>query len=115
MVNTSAGWIEIDFADDQRVARIFRLDEMGWAEHESEWNDFDNDLATAVEGLGVPSEGAHALAEQTEQEWLRRGGVSESSSPWWQWPALAAILLATVGVWLVGVGLLVWLVIRLVG
>jgi hypothetical protein len=115
LVSTSVGWIEIDFAEDQRFASLFRLDESGWAEHQFEWNDFDNDLATAIEGLGVPSEEAQALATQSEAEWLRRGGVPQSPSPWWEGPAFAAILLATLGVWLAGVGLLIWLLVGFVG
>ena len=87
------GWIEIDFAEDQRFASLFRLDESGWAEHEFEWNDFDNDLATAIEGLGVPSDEAQALATQSEEECdgveshtLRLRGGSGLPSPQSSWP-----------------------------
>jgi hypothetical protein len=115
LVNTSVGWIEIAFADGMRLATLLRLDGSGWVVSESGWGEYGDDLATGIEGLGVPVEEAQEIAEQLEGEWLRRGGAPQPPSPWWEGPALAAVLLATVGVWIAGVWVLIGLLVRLIG
>ena len=80
---------------------------------EDEWDDLDYGLADAIAHLGVPEAEALAIAEQTEAEWLARGGIPPGDPPW-DGLALVGVLIATVGVWLAGVAFLVWLVVRLV-
>ena len=114
LVETSVGLIAIDLSDEQRFASLLRVDGDGWVVTESDWDDRDDELGVAIEALGVPATEAQRIGEQTEQEWLARGGVAPSAWRWWEWPVLASILIATVGVWLAGVGFLIWLLFGLV-
>ena len=114
MVSTSVGWIEISFSDDQRFASLSRLDDSGWVAQETEWQDADCELADALEDLGIPSQEARTLAEQTEEQWLTRGGEGpQERMPPSAFIVIGAILVATVGVWLAGVAFLIWLLVRL--
>jgi hypothetical protein len=112
LVNTSAGWIEIAFSDDQRYASLLLVDPAGWVVGEDEWDDWDRTLTEALAGLGVPEVEARDLAEQTEREWLARGGVAPRESPWWDGIAMLGVLLGTIGVWLAGLVFLLVLVAR---
>ncbi len=114
LIESSIGWIEITFSDEQRYASLSRLDGAGWVTAEYDWDGYDSTLSDAFEGLGVPTEEAHRIAGQTEEQWLQRGEIAPPKPlGWWGLSLLGAILIATVGVWLAGVGFLVWLAIRL--
>src|SRR5947207_2866974 len=115
LVQTSEGWLDVTFSEEQRFASLALLDDAGWVVREDEWNDLDYGLADAIAHLGVPESEAVAIAEQTEAEWLTRGGIPPGDLPRWEGLALVVgVLIATVGVWLAGVAFLVWLVVRLV-
>jgi len=114
LVDSSVGVIAVDFSDEQRFASLLRVDGDGWVVAESDWDENDYELAVAIEALGVPAAEAQRIAQQTEQEWRARGGVAPSAWRWWEWPVLASILIATVGVWLAGVGFLIWLLFELI-
>jgi hypothetical protein len=118
LLHTSVGVVEVHLAKGWASHPIVLYDEDGWerkdftpdVEGEFEWT-----LETLAEKLievGVPADEAKATAERVWSEWLARGGgpMSRAENIAGGFGAVV-LLIVLVGVWLVGFGFLVWLVV----
>jgi hypothetical protein len=106
-VKTPTGWIDVELPPGEVTLRITGFDEDGSVTREVEGRWYTaSHLAMFLADFDV--EDADALAEDLAQE------SRHESTDWFSGGCLRGLLavLATFGVWLVGLGFLVWLLVR---
>jgi hypothetical protein len=120
LVKTSVGVVLVELDKGWGSHEIALFGDDGWetkdmtpnVDGEFEWN--EEEIVKRLVELGVPAAEAHSVAEQTWAGWFARGGRPMTRREDVLGAAgVIAILLFVFGGWLIGAGVLVWLLIRL--
>jgi hypothetical protein len=119
LIKTSLGVVEVDLAKGWGSHAVVLFGDDGWermdltpdVEGEFEWS--PEELTSRLIEVGLPEEEARRTGGEIWSEWLTRGGrpLNRVENTLGSLGALA-FLFVLLGGWLLGVGFLIWLVVR---